>query len=278
VATPLTILKVNHINQIVDDYEAAVGHLQDLFGGQFLRDMGPNPLTAGCLVQVGGEIFELLVPKVLDKAEGKQLARYGPHYQGIEILVPSLPEALQAVRERDIGILFEGRTYFLTKPSETFGVCLQVYAGDWHADPPPAPYVNPLRPARWWQEHPIGYRGVRHISFACQDLDEAERFWCELTGGTVTHRAEWPGSAAAAVGLDIGIPIELVAATGPGLIQEYLDRYGPRVWATTFSVRDLDATEAHFASRGIELLPGDAPGSMMVPPECNYHVVYQFIE
>ena len=55
--------------------------------------------------------------------------------------------------------------------------------------------------------------------------------------------------------------------TGPGLIQEYLDRYGPRVWATTFAVRDLGATEAHFASRGIELLPGDAPGSTMVPPE-----------
>jgi catechol 2,3-dioxygenase-like lactoylglutathione lyase family enzyme len=182
------------------------------------------------------------------------------------------------VRERGIGILLVGKTYFSTKPSETLGVCLQVYAGDWHADPPPAPYVNPLRPPRWWSEHPIGYRGFHHISFACEDLDAAERFWCELTGGTVTHRAQWPASAATAVGLDIGIPIELVAATGPGLIQEYLDRYGPRVWATTFAVRDLGATKEHFATRGIELLPGDAPGSMMVPPEHNHNVVYQFIE
>jgi catechol 2,3-dioxygenase-like lactoylglutathione lyase family enzyme len=277
-AAPLKILKVNHINQIVDDYDAAVGHLEDLFGGQVLMDIGPNPLTAGCLMQVGGEIVELLVPKVLDKAEGKQLARYGPHYQGIEILVPSLPESLQAVRERGIGILLERSTDFFTKPSATFGVCLQVSAGDWHADSPPAPYVNPLRPARWWQEHPIGYRGLHHISFACEDLVGAEQFWCELTDGIVTHRAEWPAAAAAAVGLDIGIPIELVAATGPGLIQDYLDRYGPRVWATTFAVSDLAATEAHFASRGIELFPGDAPGSMMVPPECNLQVVYQFVE
>jgi hypothetical protein len=87
-----------------------------------------------------------------------------------------------------------------------------------------------------------------------------------------------PAAAATAVGLDIGIPIELVAATGPGLIQEYLGRYGPRVWATTFAVCDLGATEAHFVSRGIELLPGDAPGSKMVPPQSNQHVVYQFIE
>lgn len=277
-AAPLKIVRVNHINQIVDDYGAAVSHLEDLFGGQVLMDIGPNPLTAGCLVQVGGEIVELLAPKVLDRAEGKQLARYGPHYQGIEILVPSLPEALQAVRERGIGILLERSTDFFTKPKATLGVCLQVSAGDWHADPPPAHYVDPLRPARWWQEHAIGYRGLHHISFACEDLVEAERFWCELTGGTVTHRAEWPAAAATAVGLDIGIPIELVAATGPGLIQEYLDRYGPRVWATTFAVRDLSATEAYFTSRGIELVPGDAPGSMMVPPESNYQVVYQFME
>jgi catechol 2,3-dioxygenase-like lactoylglutathione lyase family enzyme len=277
-AAPLKILKVNHINQIVDDYDGAVAHLHDLFGAQFLRDIGPNPLTAGCFVQVGGEIFELLVPKVLDRAEGKQLARYGPHYQGIEVQVRSLPESLQAVRERGIGILLERSSDFLTKPSATLGVCLQVYAGDWHADPPPAPYVNPLRPAPWWQEHPIGYRGLHHISFACEDLVEAEQFWCELTGGVVTHRAQWPAAAASAVGLDIGIPIELVAATGPGLIQEYLDRYGPRVWATTFAVCDLGATEAHFASLGIELLPGDAPGSRMVPPESNHHVVYQFTE
>jgi len=162
--------------------------------------------------------------------------------------------------------MLERNTDFLTKPSSTFGVCLQVYAGDWHADPPPAPYVNPLRPSSWWQEHPIGYQGLHHITFACEDLVGAERFWCELTGGTVTHRADRPTASASAVGLDIGISIELVAPTGPGLIQDYLDRYGPRVWATTFAVRNLDATESHFAARGIELLPGDAPGSMMVPP------------
>jgi catechol 2,3-dioxygenase-like lactoylglutathione lyase family enzyme len=277
-AEPLKILRVNHINQIVDDYATAVGHLEDLFGGQFLRDIGPNPLTAGCFVQVGGEIFELLAPKVLDKAEGKQLARYGPHYQGVEILVPSLPESLQAVRERGIDILLERSTDFFTKPSATLGVCLQFYAGNWHADPPPAPYVNPLRPARWWQEHPIGYRGLHHISFACNDLVEAERFWCELTDGTVTHRAERPDAGGTAVGLDIGIPVELVAPTGPGRVQEFLDRYGPRIWATTFAVSDMAATEAHFTSHGVTLEPGDVPGSMMVPPECNLHVVYQFIE
>ena len=275
----LKILKVNHINQIVDDYDAAVAHLEDLFGGQFLREIGANPFTAGCLVDVGGEIIEVLAPKIMDKAEGKLLAKYGPHYQGVEIMVPSVSEALEVVNQRGIGILLERGVDFYTKPSATEGVCLQVYDGDWHSDSPPAPYVNPLRTGRWWEEeHPIGYRGLHHLSFACKDLEQAERFWCELTGGKVSYRAERPAFAAIAVGLDIGIPVELIAPTGPGPIEEYIDRYGPRVWATTFAVRDLDATAAYFASRGIKLVAGDSPDSLMVPPQRNLHVVYQFME
>ena len=256
----LKILKVNHINQIVGDYDAALTHLQDLFGGCFLREIGANPFTAGCLVDVGGEIIELLAPKIMDKAEGKQLARYGPHYQGIEIMVPSVSEALELMKEREVAILVERGGDFYTKPSATQGVCLQVYDRDWHADPPPAPYLNPMRSGRWWEEeHPVGYRGLHHLSFATSDLQEAERFWCGLTAGKVTYRGERPAVAGSAVGLDIGIPVEIIAPTGKGPIADYIDRYGPRVWSTTFAVRDLRATAAYFGSRGIELLPGDSP-------------------
>jgi hypothetical protein len=279
VSAQLEIIKVNHINQIVDDYDAAVAHIRDLFGGVFLREIGANPFTAGCLIDVGGEIIEVLAPKIMDKAEGKLLARYGPHYAGIEILVPSVPEALEVVKQRGIGILLERDFDFYTKPSATEGVCLQVFGGDWHAEPPPAPYVEPMRTAPWWEhEHPIGYRGLHHLSLACHDTEEAERFWCELTGGQVTYRVARPALAATAVGLDIGIPVELIAPTGPGSIQKYIDRYGPRVWATTFAVRDLDATVAYFASRGIDLVAGDSPDSMMVPRARNLDVVYQFME
>jgi catechol 2,3-dioxygenase-like lactoylglutathione lyase family enzyme len=275
----LTILKVNHINQIVDDYDGAIAHLQNLFGAQFLRAIASNPFTEGCLIDVGGEIVELLAPKIMDKAEGKQLTKYGPHYQGVEIMVPSVSDALGVIKERGIQTLLERGGDFYTMPSATQGVCLQVYDGDWHADPPPAAYVNPMRTAKWWEEeHPIGFRGLHHLSFACTDLTEAERFWCGLTGGEVTYRAQRPAVGAQAVGLDMGIPVELISPTGHGPIQDYIDRYGHRIWATTFAVRDLDATAAYFGSRGIELVPGDAPGTLMVPPERNLQVVYQFTQ
>jgi Glyoxalase/Bleomycin resistance protein/Dioxygenase superfamily len=278
VAPQLEILRVNHINQIVDDYDTAVAHLQDLFGGQFLREIGANPVTAGCLVDVGGEIIEVLAPKIMDQAEGKLLAKYGPHYQGVEIMVPSVSESLEIMKQRGVEILLERGVDFYTRPSATQGVCLQVYDRDWHADPPPAPYVNPVQTGQWWEAHPIGYRGLHHLSFACTDLEEAARFWCELTGGMTTYRAQRPAVAASVVGLDIGIPVELIAPTGAGPIAEYIDRYGPRIWATTYAVRDLDATTTYFASRGIKLTAGDSSDSMMVPPDRNLHVVYQFME
>jgi catechol 2,3-dioxygenase-like lactoylglutathione lyase family enzyme len=279
VVAQLKILKVNHINQIVGDQAEALSQLQYLFDGQFLMEIGTNPVTAGCLVDVGGEIIELLAPKVLDKAEGKQFTKYGPHYQGVEIMVPSVSEALAIIKERGIRTLLERGVDFYTMPSATQGVCLQVYDGDWHADSPPAPYVNPMRTRQWWEEdHPIGFRGLHHLSFACADVDQAQRFWSDLTGGEVTYRADRPAVSATAVGLDIGIPVELIAPTGPGALHHYVDRYGPRIWATTFAVRDLGATAAYFRSRDVELVPGDAPDSLMVPPARNLQVVYQFME
>ena len=134
-----------------------------------------------------------------------------------------------------------------------------------------------MRSKQWWEEHPIGFRGLHHVSFACRDLEEAEHFWCGLTGGQVTYRTERPAVVAASVGLDIGCPVEIVAPAGPGPIDDYLNRYGPGLWSITFAVGDLKLTAGYFASRGIELLPGDSPDSMMVPPECNLSVVYQFV-
>jgi len=273
---PLKILRVNHINQIVEDYDGSIAHLQDLFGGVFLRQVMPNPVTAGCLVDVGGEIIELLAPKTLERGEGKQFAKYGPHYAGIEVLVPSVPDALAAVKDRGLRTLLERGGDFFTHPASTQGVCLQVFGGDWHADPPPIAYDNPKRSAREWEEHPIGFRGLHHMSFACTDVDEAADFWCELTGGAVTYRAERPGVGAIAVGLDLGIPVEVIAPTGPGAIADYLERYGPRVRATTFAVKDLDAAAAYFASRDVALVPGEAPGTLLLPPEHNLGLVYQF--
>ena len=164
-------------------------------------------------------------------------------------------------------------------PSATQGVCLQVYDGDWHADSPPAPYVNPMRTGEWWEEdHPIGYRGLHHVSLACADVDDAERFWCELTGGEVTYRSERPAVAATAVGLDIGIPVELIAPTGSGAYWRL-----PRSLRPSRLGHHLRGARSRGHRRLLRVAPRRAgargrPDSLMVPPERNLHIVYQFME
>lgn len=275
----LDILRINHINHIVADYDEALSHYCDLFGGQFLMKIGANPFTDGCLIDVGGEIIEILAPKVLDKAEGKQLTKYGPHYQGIEFWVPSTADAREAVTARGIRLMINRDDDFFTMAADTQGVVLQIFDGNWHRDPPPENYSNAKRPASWWRdEHPIGIVGLAHMSFATRDLETARAFWLDLTGGRVTYRAPRPNATATSIGLDIGIPVELLAPTGDGTLSAYLDRYGPRIRATTFRVRDLDQTATYFKSRGIELIAGDVDGSLMIPPEENLMVVFQFMQ
>ncbi|MGE0878555.1 MAG: hypothetical protein AB7L13_17740 [Acidimicrobiia bacterium] len=282
-STYLEILRVNHINHIASDYDATLAHYQDLFGGQFLMKIGANDFTDGCLVDVGGEIFELLIPKILDKAEGKQLSKFGPHYQGVEYWVPSKDEAVEAVKARGIGLLYERSNDFLTKAPDTRGVALQIYDGNWHAEGGHWNYTNQKRPESYWRdEHPIGFTGLRQMSFATDDLEGSVAFWLDLTGGRETYRAARPNATATAVGLDIGtnasIPVEIIAPTGEGSLARYIDKYGTRIRATTFGVIDLGRTEKYFASKGIRMLPGDLPDSLMIDPEQNFMAIFQFVE
>ena len=166
----MKILRLNHLNHLTTDREATQAHYENVLGAQYLMDIGGNPFTAGFLTDVGGEIVEVLIPKVLDKAEGKQLTRFGPHYSSLEIWVPDLAEAREQVVGRGIRLLIDGAHDFLTLGADTEGVIFQVYDQDWHRDPPPEHYQNHKRPAEWWRdEHPIGYLGMRHLTFATDD-------------------------------------------------------------------------------------------------------------
>ena len=276
---PLKILGIDHINHLTSDYDATIAHYEDLLGGQFLMKIGFNPFTDGCLIDVGGEIIEVLIPKIHDKAEGRQLGKLGPHYSSIELWVPNLAEAREAVVSRGIRLLLDGRADFLTMGADTEGVILQVFDGNWHRVPRPPSFVNDKRPTDWWtDDHPIGYTGLRHVSFATDDLDRSLKFWTELTGGQETYRAERPSAKAEAIGIDIGIPVELIAPVGEGPVSEFIDHFGTKIRATTFGVRDLDQTEKYFVSKGITLVPGDVPDSLMLSAEDNRGAILQFVE
>lgn len=276
---PLQIRRMGHLNHLTTDEEATKAHYEDLLGGRFLMNIGANPMTAGYLLDVGGEIIEALIPKVLDKAEGKQLTKLGPHYSSLELLVPDLAEAREAVTARGIRLLLDGGADFLTMAADTEGILLQVYDGDWHTDPSPTYFTEPKRSLAWWRdEHPIGYRGLRHVTFATDDLERAREFWLELCRGRELYREARPAANAEAIGIDIGIPVELIAPVGEGSVSGFLDHFGKKIRAITFDVVDLGRTQTYFSSKGITLVPGDLPNSLMLTAEDNRGGIVQFVE
>ena len=276
---PLQIRRMGHLNHLTTDETETRVHYEDLLGAQFLMNIGENPLTAGYLLDVGGEIIEALIPKVLDRAEGKQLAKLGPHYSSIELLVPDLAQARESVTGRGIRLLLDGGTDFLTVPADTEGILVQVFDGDWHADPPPAHFSASKRTAEWWRdEHPIGYAGLRHVTFVTDDLARSRDFWLELCGGLELYREARPHANAEAIGLDIGVPVELIAPIGEGSVSTFFQHFGNKIRSITYEVVELERTRDHFASKGITVVPGDLPNSLMLTAEDNRGGIIQFVE
>ena len=125
----------------------------------------------------------------------------------------------------------------------------------------------------------LGLAGLKYLSQAVTDLDAAIDWYVDIAGATVAYREPRPAAGAVAAGLHLGIEIvELLAPVEDGAISAYLDHYGPRIRATTFTVRDLDAVERYFAERDIAVVPGDAPDSLAIPAEENLGLLYQFAE
>ena len=95
----LVLQKVNHVNAIIEDFDAAIDHHRRLFGAQLLQ-RHIEPEVDNCLLAMGGVIIELFAPKgTRERGMGRLLDTYGHHYQGVEWLVPDTREALEIIRE-----------------------------------------------------------------------------------------------------------------------------------------------------------------------------------
>src|SRR5579859_6374855 len=161
----LDCLHMNHINAMVEDFEKGVGHLLDLYGAQFNRDL-PGHHWHACLITVGGVMFEVFAP-----SEYLLHARFGPHYVGIEYQVPDADEARAEVLARGMRVIRELGVAIHVHPAEAFGVAWEFFGRSFHEDPPPVQYREPLKPSDYWREHPLGYTGLKRYSVAVSDLE-----------------------------------------------------------------------------------------------------------
>jgi catechol 2,3-dioxygenase-like lactoylglutathione lyase family enzyme len=266
-------LHMNHLNVVVQDFEASVERLAELFGARFVVDI-PQPEWHAGLVTFGGIIFELFAPH-----EFLLNARYGPHYLGIEYQVADVEEVRQAVQAKGIRIARDLGIAFHTHPLDTFGVGLEFLGHSFHAQENPS-WIEQLKPMEYWRdEHPLGCVGLRRYSVAVSDIDAATAFFRDFVGGTVTYEAHRQAAGARAVGLAVADSvIELIAPIGDGPLRRHLNRYGDGIRSAVLAVRDLDTARRYFAERGVALHPGDAVDALAIAADDARGVLFEISE
>jgi hypothetical protein len=270
---PRTIrpVRVNHMNVVVEDFDASVAHFQKLYGADFLLDL-PQREWHACLIEIGRVIFEIFTPPAF-----LLNMRYGPHYLGIEYQA-DMDEVRETIAAHGIRIARDIGVALHTHPADCLGVSFEFFGGFFHDNE--AILGKPMKSAGYWRdEHPLGLTGLKGYTLAVADMDAAKGFLESFLGAEVAYEAARPAVAGRALGFQVGDAVlELVTPTGEGELLRHLHRFGPGIRSTVFGTRDLEQARRYFIQRGAPLAPGSAPDSLAVPAEANLGLIFEFSE
>lgn len=265
--------KLNHLNMVLEDFDASVVHFTSLYDAQMLLDL-PSPASHACLLEIGRVIFEPFVPAVW-----LLNARYGAHYVGVEYQA-NLEQVRAAIAERDIRIVRDIGMALHTHPADTLGVAFEFYDGEFHENSYALLGDRQIRSADYWRdEHPLGLTGLKAYTLAVHDLPAAQHFVESFLGAEPIYQAARPSAGALAIGLRVGDSvIELLGSTGPGRIADHLYRFGDGIYSTVFGTRDIALIKTWFADRNVAVEPGTADGTLAVAASSNRGVIFEFAE
>lgn len=299
--TPFELVQYNHMNQLVDNYDAAVAHFSNVLEAQFLWETPLNPFTHACLVNFGGAIIELVEkrrpmaqkpPHITPAADDPgsfwycvgttgfimDWDRLGPHFAGCEFMVTDLPAAIDSARQQGLRVFDQSEyDFFMTQAEQCQGIAFELTTWDWYADPTLPFYVEDLKRADYWANvHPLGITGYR-FSVALNDNSSCAEAMERMCRGKHVYREVRSSISATAVGVQIGdIVVDFLAPSGGGPIRGFIDRYGERTRAMIFKVKDMDAVRNFFAAKNVPLIGGDRPNTVAIVPDQNLGVLYQF--
>ena len=261
--------RVNHMNAVLLDFDASVDHFRKLYDAEFVVDIPQREFHA-CLIEMGRVLFELFVPH-----DQLVIARYGPHYVGIEYEA-DMGEVRKAIAARGIRIIRDIGIAVHTHPADCFGVSFEFTDQYFHDRDWPL-LGGPMKPAEYWRQHPLGLAGLKGYVIAVSELDAARDFLQSFLGAAVVYEEPRPAVAARAVGLRIAdAVVELITPVGEGTLQRHLHRFGDGIRSTVFRVGDIEQAKRYFADRRIKPLPGDAPDTWAVPAEHNQGLIFEF--
>jgi hypothetical protein len=265
-------VRLNHLNVVLQNFDASIAHFEKLYGAEFVVDIPRTEMHAG-LIEIGRVIFELFVPH-----EYLLNARYGPHYVGVEYQA-DMDIVREAIAERGIRIVRDIGEALHTHPADCFGIAFEFYGGYFHDRHWPN-LGGPIKPAAYWRdEHPLGLTGLKGYTVAVHNLPAAIAFLQSFLAGEVVYEEPRPAIGARAVGLKVADAIvELVAPISEGALLKHLHRFGEGIRSTVFATRDIERAREYLREGGVEPVPGDAPGTLAVPAASNLGVIFEFSE
>lgn len=262
-------VRVNHINLLMVDKDAASAYFQSAYGADLLIDLSSADMHA-CLFEMGRVIFEIFSPRVF-----LLNARHGAHYLGIEYQA-DLDEVRAAIADHGVGIVRDIGVALHTDPADTLGVAFEFYDGHFHDNE--AMFGRPMKDAAYWREtHPLGLTGLKAYRIAVLDIDAASAFLQGFLSAEPLYEIALPAVGARAIGLRVAdCVVELLGATGEGEIRSHLLRHGQGIHSTLFGVWDVERARARFAETGLSLLPGIDPAGFAIPAAANMGVIFEF--
>jgi catechol 2,3-dioxygenase-like lactoylglutathione lyase family enzyme len=131
----------------------------------------------------------------------------------------------------------------------------------------------------WWAtHHPLQVQRLGYITILTEDPAKLLHLFTDALGGTKVHEAESKLTGTQDVYVTLGTQTVLQLSTplgGGTLAAEDMAKNGPTLHAVAFTVKDLDAAEAHLADRGLTILERDET-TLLVDPETTYGAAYRF--
>jgi hypothetical protein len=277
----LKFVKINHINAIVDGYASAIDHFVGRLGFQLnLEIPAQGDDVDACLVTIGGVMFEFFAPRRrADRGQGRLLALYGDHYIGIEYQVAEVDAARATCAALGIRLLLDRGEVLFTHPRDGFGVSWELWEGDWHGPRPDFSRFVPIRSAEQWRQHPLGVTGLSCLRANVADVRVAADLYATALGATELYDERRPAITGRAIGMRLAdTVIELIGPSGDGAVTDFLDRYGPRLRSTVFTVGDLDQAVRHLEGIGVATRQGDDDASVLLAPEHNHGLRFELTE
>lgn len=264
--------RVNHMNVVYENFDAAVAHFKRAFDAEFLVDIA-QPEWHACLMAFGDVIFEFFVPH-----QWLTNARYGPHHVGLEYEA-DMDEVRAAIAGRNIRIIRDIGIAVHTDPRDCFGVAFEFYDGSFHERTWDELGGQTMKRRAFWEQHPLGLTGLAGWSLAVADLEAASAFMQGFMGARVVGEARHPAIGARGISLAVADEVvEILAPVAEGALARHHCRFGDGIRATRIAARDLGKVRDWFDAKGIATGPGDAEGSLALAERDNLGLIFEFVE